>query len=60
MAILLTYIGRMPFLALTLDSADPFFSLVLKPGFYLHHAEVTDEDPACGSPQADKAGRIKI
>jgi len=37
-----------PFLALTLtlDIADP---LVITPRFYLHHVEVVDQDPACGS-----------
>jgi len=30
----------MPFLALTVDNADLLF------GFYLHHVEVADQDPA--------------
>jgi len=37
----------MPFLAPTLDiNADPLFALVIAPGFYLHHVEVVDRDPA--------------
>jgi len=34
--------GRMPFLAPTLDNADPLFEFVKKTGFYLNHLEVTD------------------
>jgi len=54
MADLFISIGRMPFLALTLDNADPLFPLVIlsiAPGFYLHHVvvEVMDQDPAIGS-----------
>jgi len=34
------YIGRMPFLAPTLDNADPLFALVITAGFfYLHHVD---------------------
>jgi len=36
---------RMP----TLDDTDPLFALVMKPGFYLHHIEVADQDPAFSS-----------
>jgi len=43
------FIGRMPFLAQTLDNADPLFAQMITPGFYLHHVEVVDQDPASGS-----------
>jgi len=49
LTVLFISIGRMPFLAPTLDNADPLFALVIKPGFYLHHVEVADLDPASGS-----------
>jgi len=49
MTILLISIGRMPFLVPALDNADPFFALVITPGFYLHPIEVADQDPASGS-----------
>jgi len=39
----------MPFLAPTIDNADPFFALMKTPGFYLHHVDVADQDPASGS-----------
>jgi len=39
----------MPFLVPTLDNADPLFALVTTPGYYLHHVEVADQDPASGS-----------
>jgi len=39
-------IGRMPFLVPTLDSAGPLFALIITAGFYLHHIEVADQDPA--------------
>jgi len=42
-------IGRMPFLAPTLDNADPLFALVITLRFYLHHVEVADQDQASGS-----------
>jgi len=42
------FIGRMPFLAPTLDYADPIFILVITPGFYMHNEEVADQDPASG------------
>jgi len=29
--------------------SDPLFALVTTPGFYLHHVEVEDQDPASGS-----------
>jgi len=44
LAILFMSIGRMPFLAQTLDIAYLLFALVIKPGFYLHHVEVADQD----------------
>jgi len=49
MAALFISIGRMPFLAPTLDNANPLVSVVITPGFYLHHVEVTDQNPASGS-----------
>jgi len=49
MALLFISIGRMPFLALTLDNADPLFVLVITPVFYMHEVEMADQDPACGS-----------
>jgi len=52
MAVLFISTGRMPFLAPTLDSADPLFALVMPPEFYLHHVEVTDQFSAIGSLQA--------
>jgi len=42
-------VARMPFPAVNLDNADPLFALVITPGFYLHHVEVADQDPASGS-----------
>jgi len=39
----------MPLLESTLDDPGPFFALVITLGFYLHHVEVADEDPASGS-----------
>jgi len=38
-----------PFQAPTLDNADPLFALVITPGFYRHHVEVADKDPASDS-----------
>jgi len=49
MTVLFIYIGRMPFVAPTLDNADPLFALVIASGFYLHHVKVADHDPAGGS-----------
>jgi len=58
MAALFISIGRMPFLALTLDTADSLIVLVitklisgfyLPPGFYLHQVEVVNQEPASGS-----------
>jgi len=40
MAILIISIGRMPFLAPTLDNTDPLFALVITQGFYLHHVYI--------------------
>jgi len=34
----------MPFLAPTLDNANPLFTLVITPGFYMH--QVANQDPA--------------
>jgi len=31
------------------NNADPFFALVIPPGFYLHLVEVADQDSASGS-----------
>jgi len=52
-------IGRMPFLASTLDNADPLFALVITTPqvsllmrtqvIYVHHVEVADQDLASGS-----------
>jgi len=53
LAVLFISIGRMPFLSPTLDNANPLFALVITPGFYLHHVEVADRDPASGSLYAD-------
>jgi len=39
----------MPFLATTLDDADPLFALVITSGFNLHHVEVEDQDLASDS-----------
>jgi len=42
MAVVFISIGRMPFLAPSLDIAGQLFTLVITPGFYLHHIEVAD------------------
>jgi len=42
------YWPDMPFLAQTLDNADPLFALVIAPGFYLHHVGVADKNIASG------------
>jgi len=42
MAVLFIFIGRMPFLAQTLDDPDQLFTLMITPGFYQHHVEVVD------------------
>jgi len=47
--VLFIFIGRMPFLALTLDIADLLFALVITLASYLHHAEVVDQDPESGT-----------
>jgi len=44
-ATLFIFIYRMPFLAPTLDNADPIFALTIFTGFYLHHVEVTNQGP---------------
>jgi len=31
---------QIPFLAPTLDNADPLFAMLIKPGFHLHQVEV--------------------
>jgi len=49
MTVLFISIGRMPFLAATLDNANPLFALVITPDFYLHHVELAAEGPAIGS-----------
>jgi len=49
-------IGPLAFLEPTLDNADPLFALVITRGFYLHHVEVADQDPASGSLRADRYG----
>jgi len=49
LAVLFISIDRMPFLAPTLDNADPLFALVITAGFYLHHVEVADQDQASGN-----------
>jgi len=49
MAVLFISISRMPFLAQVLDNLDLLLALVITPGFYLHHVEVADQDPASGS-----------
>jgi len=49
MAVFFISTGQMPFLAPTLDNADPLFALVITPGFYPHHVEVADQDPVRGS-----------
>jgi len=58
MAVLFISIGGMPFLAPTLDNADPLFGLVITPDFYLHHVEVVDQDPASDSLKANVQFRI--
>jgi len=49
MAALFMSIGRMPLLVPTIDNPDPHFTLVITPGFYLHHVDMVDQDPASGS-----------
>jgi len=39
----------MPFLASTFDNADSLIALVITLGFYLHHIEVVNQDPASDS-----------
>jgi len=53
MAVLFISISLMPFLAPTLDNADPLLDLMITPGFYLHRLEMADKDPASDSLQAD-------
>jgi len=48
MAVLFISIDRMPFLAPTVDNADPLFALVITLGFYLDKLELTDYYPASG------------
>jgi len=38
-----------PSLAPILDNTDPLLALVIILGFYLHHVEVADQDPAIGN-----------
>jgi len=35
------------------DNADPLLAHVITPGFYLHHIDVADQDPASGRLYAD-------
>jgi len=49
---LFIFIGQTPFLVPIIENADPLFALMITLGFYLHHIEVADQDPACLS--ADK------
>jgi len=44
MEVLFVYIGRVRFLAPTLDNADPLFALEIRPDFYLPHEEVAHQD----------------
>jgi len=44
MAVLFISIGRMPFLAPTLDEAGLLFVLVITPGLFLQHLVVGDQD----------------
>jgi len=48
-AVLFDSIDRMPFLAPTLDNANPFFALMIAPGFYQHHLEVAGQYRASSS-----------
>jgi len=48
-AVMFIYISRMPFVAPTLDNADPLFTLVITTGFYMNQVEVADQDSASGS-----------
>jgi len=49
-AVLFISIGRIPYLAPTLDNADPLFALVIViPCFHLHQLEVANQDPVSGS-----------
>jgi len=48
-AVLHISIDRMPFHVPTLDNADLLIAMLIKIGFYLHHVEVSDQDPASGS-----------
>jgi len=48
MTVLFISIGRMPFLAPSLDDADLLFALVITTGFYLHHVEAADQYTASG------------
>jgi len=41
--VLFISIGRLPFVSPTLENADPLFTLVTIPGFYLHYVEVVDQ-----------------
>jgi len=43
------FLTRMSFLASTLYNADPLFTLVIAPGFFLHHVEAMDQDRASDS-----------
>jgi len=50
----------MPFLAPTLDNANPIFAKVIKLGFYLHHIEVANQDAASVSLYGDHNNKMII
>jgi len=49
MVVLFISNDRKTFLACTIDNTDTSIALVIAPGFYLHHVEVADQNPASGS-----------
>jgi len=49
----------MSFPASTHDNADPLIVLMITPGLYLHHVEVMDQDPTCGSLYANKLAYLE-
>jgi len=44
MAVMFIFVGPMAILVPKYDITDPLFTLVISPGFYLHHIEVADKD----------------
>jgi len=53
MAVLCIFIDRNPhILTPNLDNADPRFTRVITPGFYLHRLQVAYQDPTSGSLSA--------